>query len=182
MKVNDRLIIGEDTEAKELYITATDKRIKAFKQLLGFCEALELKVDKTALYEAPADEFKRAFLEENSKGELSKLSYEKLLFLLEVDTNTLNKLIADFQANNNPFNVDTFEYELPSFDIVLEDAEHIARWKACKDLIESIEKLQEHQMVFYGSIVQGVRGAIIPQANNLQKLEPNLMFVRNQMR
>ena len=181
MKVSDRIKVSEDTDALNLYTMQLDSRIKAFQQLIGFCEALELNVDNTALYEDLEKEFKRAFLEVYSVKPLDKLSYVKLLELYEVDTTLLNKLRKEFNASGHEFNPVTFEAPEKDFGIYLETSKEIERYNDAMKLVDAVKVMKKHGAVFLGDICRSVEWKV-KATLDLQDIQPNLMRIKDEIR
>ena len=181
MKVSDRIKVSEDTDALNLYTMELNGRITAFKQLIGFCEALELNVDNKALYENVEAEFKRAFMKVYAVKPMDKLSFFKLTELYEIDTVTLNKLRKEFNDSAHEFNPVTFEAPEQDFGIYLETSKEIERYNDAMKLVDAVKVMKKHGAVFLGDICRSVEWKV-KATLDLQDIQPNLMWIKDEIR
>lgn len=169
------LKIGTDEKAKSEFLSRMREKILAFTTIKQECDKHKLKYDLEALYNNPEKEFDNAIDKTFNTGVLKQLSTRKRKELFEVDTNIVGKSIAVYNRHTDlDFSPETFEFDTPSFDTIIEGDKTIKDYESCMKAIEMLESL--------GGIVplmiqRGTKARLILNMKT-NKLEPNINLLK----
>lgn len=172
-----RIKIGYNNTAEEQYQKDITAKIEAFKNLVQYLEQFNDNIDRKALYNAPF-EYGIELTTANHKPAFKSVILNKVFELIGFSVSHYEQLCRPFDKVKYHFDPITLEYTAPEFTIYAETLEQIERYEAIQNVCKSIEVLRKHTPLHNGSLLQSLRGTLLPDyANN--SIQPNIHFVLN---
>ena len=175
--MKEKIKIGFDQPAADKFAKEIKDKINYFQKLVEhLCKFNEpSQIDREELYKDPfsygveltANNYKKAY-----KGAL----VDKVFSLIGFSVSEYEALSNSFERIKLEFNPITLEYDTPDYNYYAETPEQIERWNAVQDVCKSIEVLRKHTPLHNGSLIQSLRGTLMPDYLN-STVQPNLNFI-----
>lgn len=175
--MSKRIKIGFNQPEADNYAKNIKDKINYFQKLVAYLERFNepSQVDREELYkdaftygvELTANNYKTAY-----KGAL----IDKVFSLIGFSVSEYEALSSSFEKIEIEFNPITLDYDTKDHNIYAETPEQIERWNAVKDVCKSIEVLRRHTPLHNGSLIQSLRGTLMPDYVN-STVQPNLHFI-----
>ena len=168
----NKLKIGENQQAEKEFKARMNEKVLAFTTIKQEAEKHNLKYDVDKLYSNPEKEFDNAIDRTFNTGVLKQLSTRKRKELFEINTNILGKAIAVYNRHTDlDFNPETFEFDTPNFDILIEGEERILDYNKVSKLIQLIEEVEPEYIAI--RVQQALKNKVLLNART-NKLEVNI--------
>ena len=175
--MSEKIKIGFNQQEADKFAKNIKDKINHFQKLADYLEQFNnsAQIDREALYKDPftygveltADNYKAAY-----KGAI----IDKVFNLIGFSASEYMAISNSFEKIEIEFNPITLEYDTPDHSYYAETPEQIERWNAVKDVCKSIEVLRRHTPLHNGSLIQSLRGTLMPDYVN-STVQPNLNFI-----